>query len=203
MPGDPGGGQAADRRNDAKRRAANLKRTAREKKQKEARIKNTTKSEKGAYKREKYVAGQNIVGRKKAQVEDSFLKRADDPRNWEFHYKEDSYVSVGKQDDFNSSADRSRAQNKARRSQAEKKAKSVGTELYDVMKIEFETKEIRSTIKDDRSKSLAGRKRAGTTRVGRGVAAQKQAGERRSGRATARASTPFDAPSKRRTSRIA
>jgi len=159
----------------------------------------------------KFVAGANVIDEATGKVSkrkefSEYLKdtgnRADDPRNWEFHYKKGGHVWGGK--DMTASEKRSMGRSQ-RRSTAERKAKTEGAAVYDIQKMEYETQGIKQGTEESSAKRKAIRAgRAGTTRVGRGVAAQRQAASRRSGRASARSSSPFDAPSsKRRTSRIA
>lgn len=137
-----------------------------------------------------YRAGSNILDKKgkvaKRMSFDQHLKstgsRADDPRNWEFHYKAPTrtgtFRSGGKNDDSRTSY----AQ-KAR-SDAESKARRTGKEVYEVQKIEYATQGVIQGTEEAGAKAAAkgGAGAFGSTRVAQGVAAQRQKAQRRTGR---------------------
>lgn len=155
----------------------------------------------------KFVAGANVIDEATGKVSkragfSDYLKstgnRADDPRNWEFHYKapKSAYSTRGKDDH--------RVDNRASaRRAAESKARKTGKDVYAVQKIEYETQGIkRSTEESSAKRKAISGGRAGTTRAGRGVAAQQQLAARRSGRASARGGSPFEAPQNRNRARM-
>lgn len=138
--------------------------------------------------KEPYRAGANILD-KKGKVAgrmsfDKHLKstgnRADDPRNWEFHYEKPArggFYLQGKNDNRRSyTAD-------ARR-RAETKAKRTGKEVYEVQKIEYQTQGIVQGTEEAgaQAKAKGGAGAFGSTRVATGVAAQRQKAQRRTGR---------------------
>lgn len=150
-----------------------------------------------------YAAGSNILTREKRLTYDEQLAkgtRADDPRNWEFHYKEPRR--------FNQPTkgmevqERNQQASRQARMSAEKKAKWTGEDIYETRKIEYETQgivgEARQTAKN--AKALG---RFGSTRVAGGVAAAKQASERRMSRGRARTTGPFDPPTKQKPGALA
>jgi len=157
-----------------------------------------------------FKAGANILD-KKGKVKErkgfsEYLKatgnRADDPRNWEFHYKAPSsrYSTRGKNDRQvdNVAVARRRAETTARRE---------GKAVFEVQQIEYETQGIIRGTEEASAKAKArgGAGAFGSTSVAAGVAAQKSRGQRRSGRGGARRTTPgpFDAAKQTRSSRIA
>jgi hypothetical protein len=143
---------------------------------------------------DKFVAGANILDAKgkvdKRKSFSDYLKstgnRADDPRNWEFHYKAPSqaFSTQGKND--------RRVDNRARaRGRAEKSARREGKSVYEVQKIEYETQGIKQDTRATglKAKAMGGASAFGSTRVASNVAAQRQKGQRRQGRAAARGPT--------------
>ncbi len=155
---------------------------------------------------EKFVAGANVLDKRgkvaKRKSFDKYVKgtgnRADDPRNWEFHYKAPTsrYSTRGKDDH--------RVDNvAAARGRAERTARKTGREVFDVQKIEYETQGI---IQDTEASGAKARAISGSgfgsTAVASNVAAQKQRGRRGRGGGGARRGA-FDAQTQTRTSRIA
>jgi hypothetical protein len=146
-------------------------------------------------KKDKFVAGANVFDKKTGKVGkregfSDYLKgtgnRADDPRNWEFHYKAPSqaFSTRGKDDH--------RVDNRAQaRRVAEKTARRTGKSVYDVQKIEYETEGIKQGTRASglKAKAMGGAGAFGSTRVATGVAAQRQKASRRTGRAAARGPT--------------
>ncbi len=152
----------------------------------------------------KFVAGANVIDQATGKVGkrkgfSDYLKatgnRADDPRNWEFHYKAPGsrYSTQGKNDRQVDNVAR------ARRS-AETKARRTGKSVYDVQKIEYQTAGIVADTEAAGAKFKAMGGRGGrSTQVAANVAAQKRRGQR--GRGGGAGS--FNAPTQTRTSRIA
>jgi hypothetical protein len=164
----------------------------------------------GVDKDKPFVAGANILDAQgkstKRKSFSDYLKstgnRADDPRNWEFHYKPSrpgfETRRVGKD-----GREVSRApENKGR---AMKAARQTGKEVYETQKIEYETQGIIQGT--DQAGAIAKAKRGGrfgSTKVAANVAAQKQRGRRRAGGGAAvQGGGPFDAKAQTKTSRIA
>jgi hypothetical protein len=140
---------------------------------------------------DKFVAGANILDAKgkveKRQGFSDYLKgtgnRADDPRNWEFHYKEPKRKGTytrGKNDQVRSYA--GDARNKAKSA-----ARRTGQSVYDVQKIEYETEGIKQDTRASglKSKAMGGAGAFGSTRVASNVVAQRQKASRRTGRGSA------------------
>lgn len=157
-----------------------------------------------------FKAGANILDKKGrvaarknfSQYLKSTGNRADDPRNWEFHYKAPAtaYSTRGKDDH--------RVDNRAAaRRTAEHKAKREGKAVYEVQQIEYQTQGVvqRSEEATAKSKAKGGAGAFGSTRVASGLAAQKARGQRKAGRGGARrtAASPFDAQTQNRSARIA
>lgn len=128
-----------------------------------------------------------IAKRKSFEEHLAAAGRADDPRNWEFHYKAPSGGNFGATKGMSSSERRSNAFSRAK-SKAKGAARSSGKEVYEVQKIEYETQGI---VEDtDRAPGIAKAKGAGafgSTRVASNVAAQKMKSNRAQGRARSRA----------------
>jgi len=154
--------------------------------------------------RKTYAAGSNVLDRKKYGTYDESIaggSRADDPRNWEFHYKEPKAGAVGtsRGKGEGRTNPRTDARNKAQRA-----ARESGKSVYEVKKIEWETAGIKQTTKQSREDSKAMGASRGTSRVGQNISAQKQMAERRRGRGSAqRGSGPFDDAKTKSRSRIA
>lgn len=131
----------------------------------------------GIYQDRELPASGNILDMPKVLTfEESIAQgtRADDPRNWEFYYKEPtSTMGIGGKD-ATESEKRSIMFQRARR-RAEREAKLAGQEVFDTMRSEYETARIRNQMTIDRQ--MAAMKRGpgefGSTRVARSVAAQK------------------------------
>lgn len=149
----------------------------------------------------KFVAGANILDAQgkstKRKGFSDYLKatgnRADDPRNWEFHYKAPSsrYSTRGKNDrqvDNVASA----------KGRAMRTARKTGQSVYDVQKIEYQTAGIIQSTERSGAVAKATGGGFGSTSVAANVAAQKQRGRR--GRGGGRGS--FNAPTQTRTSRV-
>lgn len=147
--------------------------------------------------KEKVVAGGNILDAKGKKIERLSFKehiaqsgsRANDPRNWEFHYKKPTRKGTytrGKNDQKRSYAEDAKNRAKA-------KARQSGKEIYEVQQIEYETQGIteQSDTAVARSKAKGGG--YGSTRVASNVALQKQRATRRGQAAT----SAFDAKPKR------
>lgn len=146
----------------------------------------TAKTDKSKpYKPTSVEAGANVAGQAKVPTyEESLKTRADDPRNWEFYFED----SKAPEDPWSPSATMGkRAREAADRKQlalAKQKAKEGGQSLYDVKKMEFETKNIIASTEKSKAVHLASRPGAGSfgsTAIARNVAAQKARGKRRSG----------------------
>ncbi len=134
-------------------------------------------------------AGANVAGQKKApSFADSLKTRADDPRNWEFYYA-DSAPPDDPWSPRKNMGPRARAASDRRQlATAKKKAKEGGQSLYEVKKLEFETKNIIASTEKSKAvhaASGAGRGKGGTafgsTRVATSVAAQKSRARRGTG----------------------
>lgn len=137
------------------------------------------------YKPKTVQAGANVAGQAKApSFEESLKTRADDPRNWEFYFAD----SAAPDDPWNPRSSMGKrsleAADRRQLALAKKKAKEGGQSLYDVKKMEFETKNIIA----DTEKATAVHKASrpgpgafGSSAVARNVAAQKAKGRRRSG----------------------
>lgn len=139
-----------------------------------------------------YAAGSNVLTREKRLSYDQALKqgtRADDPRNWEFHYK-------APKGGFHETKGASAAENKAQaysnaRMRAKRDAKYAGKELYQVRKMEYDTE----TVKAETKQASANRKalgRFGSTRAAAGVEAQKQLANRRASRGRSLTTEAFE-----------
>lgn len=147
-----------------------------------------------------YTAGSNILDReKRGTYEESFKSRADDPRNWEFHYKDTgNRMAAGK--DMTSSERRTLARTQAR-GKAERMAKMTGQDVFDIRKIEWETAGLTAGSKQATADRKASGK-YGSTRVARNVVAAKRragvggGGGQRRGQGT---TSPFDAQAGGRT----
>lgn len=154
-----------------------------------------------ADKKKPFVAGANILDSMGKSLKrkgfSAYLKatgnRADDPRNWEFHYKApgQKYSTQGKNDRQVDNVAR------ARRS-AETKARRTGQSVYDVQKIEYQTAGIIQSTERSGAVAKATGGGFGSTAVASNVAAQKRRGAR--GRGGGAGS--FNAPTQTRTSRV-
>lgn len=157
------------------------------------------------YKAKTYAAGSNVLDREKTQTFDDAIKgaRANDPRNWEFHYK--STAGKHYSNSKGATADEKRRQGKDRAlSQAKKQARTIGKDLYGTMKIEYETKNIKAGTAQMTANSKAMGGRFGSTRAAKGVAAAKQLATRRTGsKQDIRGTEAFSAPAQKKTKRIA
>lgn len=150
-----------------------------------------------------YKAGGNILAREKRQTFDEKLaagNRADDPRNWEFHYNRSA--GQGRYSDTKgmTGAERKTQAIRSARGQANKAAKLSGQSLYDIRKLEYKTQGIKDESKQATSDAKAGR-RFGSTKAAKGVQAQRQLASRKSGRVgrqRAGSVGVFDAPSRSR-----
>lgn len=158
------------------------------------------------YKPKTYIAGSNVLDREKRQTFDEAIKgpRANDPRNWEFHYKGaggNRHYSATK----GMSADEKRNQAKdSALSRAKKDARTIGKDLYSTMKIEHDTKNIRAGTAQMTANSKAMGGRFGSTKAAKGVAAAKQLATRRTGsKQDIRGTEAFSAPGQKKTKRIA
>lgn len=153
---------------------------------------------------EAFVAGANILDKKgKVKARQGFSEylkatgnRADDPRNWEFHYKAPGsrYSTRGKND-------RQVDNVGVAKGQAMRKASREGKSIYEVQQIEYETAGIvaGTSRASAISKAKGGSSAFGSTQVSSNVAAQKRSGRRRAGGGGG----TFNAPTQTRTSRIA
>lgn len=184
------------------------------------------------YKPKTVEAGANVFNQKSTKkFKDTLKTRADDPRNWEFYYA-DSAAPEDPWSPRRTMGPRAlAAADRKQLALAKSKAAEGGQDLYRTMEIEFETTNIKSETKEQKAKFLASTPGAGgaaagggafrSSRVATNLAAQKQQATRRtSGRArggSARrvvtptedrsrsrrvTTSPFGAPSKRRTMRI-
>jgi hypothetical protein len=145
----------------------------------------------------KVVAGGNILDAKGKKIKRKSFKehlastgsRADDPRNWEFHYKkptrQGSYTR-GKNDEKRTYAGDARQK-------AERLAKQSGKEIFEVQQIEYETQGITEQSETASARAKAKGGGYGSTRVASNVAAQKQKATRRGQAAT----SAFEAKPKR------
>jgi hypothetical protein len=145
-----------------------------------------------------YAAGSNALDReKRGKYKDSFKTRADDPRNWEFHY--DKKKSVGRGRSGGKGADQNRqSESKFAGSKryAERQAKRTGQDIYDIREIQYNTAGIKSDTKQAGVDAKAkGAGRFGSTKVAQNLQAQKNVATRRGGGGAG----PFDAakPKKR------
>lgn len=171
----------------------------------------------GKYQRVDLPEGGNILEMQKILSFKESLKqgtRADDPRNWEFYFKEPGSPggkigSAGWSDTKGmSGAERrqgayARAKNKAMR-----EAKYAGQDVYATLEAEYETARIQDEMRRDRlmSRMKQGPEGFGSTRVARSVAAQKALAGRtavtgQAGRATGATAGPFQGPSRREAAR--
>jgi hypothetical protein len=146
-----------------------------------------------------YKAGSNVLDReKRGKYKDSFKTRADDPRNWEFHYKEPGKNARGTRGGKGGDGrqTRSNPRSDARRT-AERAAKQSGQGIYDVREIQYNTAGIKATTKQAGrdAKAKGGGGGFGSTKVAQNLQAQKNVATRRGGGG----SGPFDAakPKKR------
>lgn len=171
---------------------------------------------KGATKKgEEFVAGANILDEKgKTEKRKSFEEhmksggRANDPRNWEFHYKDPSAGGRKRwsQTKGMSGEERRAEAFKSARMSAQKKAKLTGKDIYEVQKIEYETTGIiqESDAARAKAKAIGGAGRWGSTRVASNVAAAKMQSERKTSRGRAQATTGvFDKKPKKRPGALA
>lgn len=154
----------------------------------QARSAKTDKSK--PYKPKTVEAGANVAGQKKApSFQESLKTRADDPRNWEFYYED----SAAKEDPWNPRSSMGKrsleAADRRQLALAKKKAKEGGQSLYEVKKLEFETKNIIASTEKATAVHKASRPGPGTfgsTATARNLAAQKAKGRRRSGATSGR-----------------
>jgi hypothetical protein len=154
----------------------------------------------------KFVAGANVIDQATGKVAkrkgfSDFLKatgnRADDPRNWEFHYKApgQKYSTQGKND--------RQVDNVAvARRRAESKARKTGRQVFEVQQIEYQTAGIVADTEASGAKAKAMGGGFGSTQVAGNVAAQKRRGQRGRGGGVAQRGA-FDAQTQTRSSRIA
>jgi hypothetical protein len=162
-------------------------------------MKKTAVGGKDPLKAKTYAAGSNTLTREKRQSYDDYLatgSRADDPRNWEFHYKAPSASRMGPTKGQSAEERTTNAYSSARQ-KAERMAKLAGKDVYQVKKTEYETE----TLKGETKQAAANRKATsgggfGSSRVAQSVVAQKQMANRKTGRA--KASSPFEARTKNR-----
>jgi len=146
-----------------------------------------------------YAAGSNVLDReKRGTYADAIAggSRADDPRNWEFHYKEPAKGAVGTSRGKGEGRTNPRAD---ARSKAQRAARETGQSVYDVKSIEYETAGIQQkTAQSKADRKALGGGRAQTSRAAQNVTAQKQMAKRRAGGGQAqRGSGPFDRPTNR------
>lgn len=164
-------------------------------------VKKTGAGEKGKVKT--YAAGSNVLDREKRGTYDEQIAggtRADDPRNWEFHYKP-GYGGGGKDSTRAERAARSRSRGMAT---AKRAAAQSGKQIYDIKKLEYETVGIQQKTAQSKLDRKAGGGSRGTSKAAQNVTAQKQMAERRRGRGSAqRGAGPFDDTKTKSRSRIA
>jgi hypothetical protein len=133
---------------------------------------------------EKFVAGANVFGREKRKTYDELLaegSRADDPRNWEFHYEApDPNKVYGPTKGMTGDERRQQAFQLARQ-KAEKAARLTGEDVYETRKVEYEAAGIRAETAETKAKALASGQ-FGSTRVARNLAAEKILAGRQTGR---------------------
>jgi len=165
---------------------------------------------------EKFVAGANILDSKGKETKrksfDEHLKsggRANDPRNWEFHYKDPGkrkgkdgkvYRRTWSQTKGMSAQEKKNEAYNSAQMRAKKNAKLTGKDIYEVQKIEYETQGIvqESDAARAKSKAIGGAGAFGSTRVAANVAAAKMKSNRQTGRAKARQGAAFAEPPKKR-----
>lgn len=185
-----GGGKGAERRAAKKRREDFKKSEGRSEAAAKESMRKTGVGRKKPPKRKTYAAGSNIYDRGnkgKAQSYEEALKggtRADDPRNWEFHYKEAGGRRMANRGG-GKGGDGKRVD--LGRIKAESMAKKTGKDVYGIKKLEWET----ANITQKTRQSAADRKAIGagstrSTRVAQGVAASRQMAARRRGGGGAR-----------------
>ena len=156
-------------------------------------------------------AGSNTLDREeRGTYKDTLKTRADDPRNWEFHYSEPGRQAAKntKGEQVSAAGMTSRARGKAK-SAATRAARLSGQSIYDVREIQFNTAGIKAgTAQASKDSKAAGVGRFGSTRTATNLAAQKSASNRRGAAKTAgnvttaargKPTGPFDAakPKKR------
>lgn len=129
-----------------------------------------------------YEGGSNQLDREKTLSYDEKLaagSAADDPRNWQFHYK----APGGRYSDTKGMTARERRDQaySSARSKAEKNARLAGESLYDIKKLEHKTQAIKDESKQATADAKAGR-RFGSSKTSTAVAAQRQLAMRKSGR---------------------
>jgi len=154
----------------------------------EVRNRKTDKSK--PYKPKTVEAGANVAGQKKTpSFAESLKTRADDPRNWEFYFA-DSAAPDDPWSPKSSMGPKARAAaDRKQLALAKSKAKEGGQSLYEVKKLEFETKNIIASTEKATAVHKASRPGPGTfgsTATARNLAAQKAKGRRRSGATSGR-----------------
>jgi hypothetical protein len=155
-----------------------------------------------------FKAGANVIDPKTGKVRermsfDDYLKstgnRADDPRNWEFHYKTPSSTRTSATKEVSASERKRSAYSGAKRGAVSAAAGAVGKELYEVQKIEYETQGVIQGTEQASAKAKAkGGGRFSSTKVATDVATQQQAAKRRTGRAKSRGGAAFEDPKSQR-----
>lgn len=184
-------GESRQEREARKAKAIRFKKDEKAAEKRASEVTRQTAVGKKKYKRKVYAAGSNILTREnqgKKQSYDEALKagtRADDPRNWEFHYKEAGGRRMGNRGG-GKGGDGKRVD--LGRLKAESMARKTGKDVYNVKKMEWGTAQTRG----ETSQATANRKamgQRGTTRVAKNLAAQKQMATRKRGRAGATLAT--------------
>jgi hypothetical protein len=160
--------------------------------------------QKKAMKAKVYEAGSNILTREKRKTYDQLLKegsRADDPRNWEFHYKAPKNTGYSESKGASAAEKRTQAFSNAKM-RAQRDAKWTGKDVYAVKKAEYETEGIKGQAKQTRLNTKA-MGRFGSTKTAKDVAAQKQASARRGSARQRAGASAFEADQQKKTQRIA
>lgn len=146
-----------------------------------------------------YEGGSNQLDREKYMSYDERLKqgsRADDPRNWEFHYKAPRKGRHYSPTKAMSARERKSQAYSSARSKAEKNARLTGESIYDIKKLEHKTQAIKDESKQAMADAKAGR-RFGSSKTATAVSKQRQLAQRKAGRGGMRRAGSvgvFDAP---------
>ncbi len=147
-----------------------------------------------------YASGSNKLDRaKRATFDESIAgSRADDPRNWEFHFK-DPGKQVGKttKGETVSAAGMTARARVGARSRAERDAKWTGQSVYDVRKIQYGTAGVVADTEQAGADAKA-KGNFGSTKTAQNVAAQKMLSNRKASRGRARTTNAFEAPATKR-----
>jgi hypothetical protein len=142
-----------------------------------------------------YAAGSNALDReKRGKYKDSFKTRADDPRNWEFHYNEKKSIGRGRTGGKGEPRRQgTESKHAGARRYAERQAKRTGQDIYDIREIQYDTASTKGQTKQmgKDSKAMGRAGGFGSTRVAQGVEAAKQKSNRRTSRAASRTTNAF------------